>query len=93
MFAAEGDGKEGVPTLKPQLPTPEEILKSRDANDDGKLSKEEFLAPFRKPEKKVEFAEKFKKFDVNEDGFLTLDELKAGMKPGKKGPKKTEETK
>lgn len=52
-------------------PEPEDIFKSMDQNDDGKLVQEEMPA---------RMAERFKLMDMNKDGGVTLDELKTIMK-------------
>lgn len=56
-------------------PTLEEIFKQMDANEDGKLTKEEVKGPLKKD---------FKKIDANEDGFLTKEEIEKMPKPEKK---------
>lgn len=63
---------------KPKL-DPEAIFKRKDANKDGKLSKEEFVKG-AKDAAKAEAA--FTAKDKDKDGSLSLDEFKAG--PAKK---------
>jgi collagen type III alpha len=58
-------------------PNPEEIFKRLDKNGDGKIAKDE--APER-------IAANFDKLDVNKDGFITPEELKAGRPGGPGGP-------
>lgn len=67
-----------VPTLSAQEKkgTPEEQFKKLDANNDGKLSKEEFVGK-RKADKADKAAETFKKKDKNGDGSLDLAEFGA----------------
>jgi uncharacterized membrane protein len=67
----------------PQEPPPfskaDRLLAERDQNQDDKLSLEEFLAPL--PEQRRSRAEyHFQKLDVDQDGFLTENEL-ATMPP------------
>ena len=53
----------------------EEYLKRMDANGDGKVSKEEFMAFHQK-----ELEERFKRLDANGDGFVDKSELEQAMK-------------
>jgi Ca2+-binding EF-hand superfamily protein len=53
---------------------PEEQFKKLDSNNDGKLTKEEFLGK-RKGEKATKAEETFKKKDKNGDGSLSLEEF------------------
>lgn len=71
-FAAdEAKKKEG------DRPDPEAMFKKADANNDGKVSKEEFLKGAKDAAKKeAQFAAK----DKDKDGNLTLEEFKAGGK-------------
>ena len=55
-------------------PTPEEAFKTADANGDGKVSEEEFLAGKKDAEKAKE---QFKGLDKDGDGSLTLEEFSA----------------
>jgi len=50
-----------------QHPSFAELLKMMDANDDGKLSKDEVKGPLQQD---------FERVDANKDGFITQDELK-----------------
>lgn len=54
----------------------EELVKERDVNHDGKLSREEFLAQELPPAER-----RFRELDMNEDGFLTPSELETGSPP------------
>ena len=63
---------------KPKM-DPEAVFKKKDTNNDGKLSKEEFLKG-AKDAAKAEAA--FTAKDKDKDGFLTLEEFKAA--PAKK---------
>ena len=55
----------------------QEFLKKADKDNDGKVSKEEFLAI---KEDKVTAEEKFKKMDTNGDGYITEDEYNSAHK-------------
>lgn len=57
---------------KKERPTFAQLLKDMDANEDGKLSKEEV---------KGRLKEHFSKVDLNEDGFITEEEFKKAPKP------------
>jgi Ca2+-binding EF-hand superfamily protein len=57
-------------------------FKKLDTNNDGKLSKEEFVGK-RKGDKADKAAEAFKKKDKNGDGSLSLEEFKGGGKKKK----------
>lgn len=59
-------------------PTFKELIKKMDANEDGKLSKDEIKGPLK---------EDFAKVDTDEDGFITAAEFSKAPKP-KRGPKK-----
>ena len=65
--------------------SPEERFKALDANNDGKLSKDEFLAQYKDDaEKKGKAEMRFPRMDTNNDGFLSLEEYKEGtMKKAK----------
>lgn len=54
-----------------------QILGTADADKDGKVSKEEFIAASKK-EVEEEATKRFDKGDANKDGFLTQEELKNG---------------
>ncbi len=57
-------------------------FKKADTDGDGKVSKEEFLAPAKNKEQATK---RFEKADADKDGFLTAEEFKATMgKPKKK---------
>lgn len=78
MVATAGEGKKGGD--KPKA-SPEAIFKKMDANGDGKVSKEEFMAK-QKDKEKAEAS--FKAKDKDGDGCLTGDEFKAVGKKKKK---------
>lgn len=61
-------------------PTFKALIKEMDANEDGKLSKDELKGPL-----KTDFA----KVDTDEDGFITEEEFEKAPRP-KRGPKKQE---
>ena len=53
-------------------PTATETLKKMDANEDGKLSKDEVKGPLK---------DDFTKIDTDEDGFISKKELEKAPKP------------
>lgn len=57
-------------------PTYAELLKKLDANEDGKLAKDELKGPLK---------EDFKSIDKNEDGFISEIEFKTAPKPKGRG--------
>lgn len=59
-------------------PTFAELIKEMDANEDGKLAKDELKGPLK---------ENFSKIDTNEDGYITEEEFDEAPKP-KRGPRK-----
>lgn len=63
--------------------SPEAQFKALDANNDGKLTKDEFLA--RVPaDKKDKRGQAFGRWDKNSDGTLSLEEYKEGAASQKK---------
>ncbi|MCE9518796.1 MAG: EF-hand domain-containing protein [Verrucomicrobia bacterium] len=79
-----GDGKPGG-----MKHNPEEIFKKLDTNNDGFLSKDEFMAGPRAKEDPAKAAEHFKMLDKKGDGKITFEEFKAAhdhKRPG--GPPK-----
>ncbi|MBU2947501.1 EF-hand domain-containing protein [Zobellia uliginosa] len=62
---------------KQEPPSANELIEQMDANEDGKLSKDELKGPIKND---------FVKIDTNEDGYLSLEELKNAPKP-KRGKK------
>jgi Ca2+-binding EF-hand superfamily protein len=65
-------------TKKPerQRKSVDEIFKAKDTNNDGKLSKEEFMKDV--PEaRKAAMEKRFTEMDTNKDGFVTKEEMKA----------------
>ncbi|MBW1296490.1 EF-hand domain-containing protein [Aquimarina litoralis] len=60
-----------------ERPSVEEIFEMMDANEDGKLSKEEVKGPLKRD---------FTKIDLDEDGLITREELEKAPKPERKGP-------
>jgi hypothetical protein len=72
---AEGKGKgEG------KRPSPEEFFKKLDANGDGSLSKDEYLASPRAKQDPAKGAENFSKMDKDSDGKITKEEFAAAAK-------------
>src|SRR3954447_6502883 len=67
----------GVTAQEKKGKSPEEQFKALDANNDGKLSKEEFLARTA-DEKKDKRGMAFDRMDKNNDKFLSLEEYKEG---------------
>jgi Ca2+-binding EF-hand superfamily protein len=63
---------------------PEKVFKRRDANGDGSISEDEFLAAAKEDTQKEMMKKRFGKIDTNGDGKLSLDEFKAGMVTPKK---------
>lgn len=83
-----GPGRGGPGGGRGQFPSPEELIKENDKNDDGKLSGEEI------PERMKNFVDRI---DEDKDGAISLDELKAARErmqrrgggrggPGRGGP-------
>ncbi len=65
------EGKKNPPTFK-------ELLKEMDADENGKLSKEELKGPLKND---------FSKVDSDDNGFITKEEFDNAPKP-KRGPKR-----
>ncbi|WP_299217134.1 EF-hand domain-containing protein [uncultured Aquimarina sp.] len=63
-------------------PSVEEIFKMMDADEDGKLTKEEVKGPLKRD---------FSKIDTDEDGFITKEELEKAPKPERKDPPNREQ--
>ncbi|WP_083478324.1 EF-hand domain-containing protein [Lacinutrix himadriensis] len=59
-------------------PSFSELIKEMDANEDGKLSKDEIKGPLK---------EDFSKIDTDEDGFISEEEFKNAPKPKGRGRK------
>ncbi len=78
-FAAEGRRGEG------QRPDPEAVFKKLDANGDGKVSKEEWMKSPMAQRNEEAAKKRFDAMDTDKDGFLTLDEFKAGRRGGGEG--------
>jgi len=65
---------------KKERPSYEEILEDMDADEDGKLSKDEAKGPLN---------DHFDEIDKDEDGYITEEEFENAPKPnGKKPPKR-----
>jgi Ca2+-binding EF-hand superfamily protein len=63
---------------KPKM-DPAKLFKKRDANGDGALSEDEFLAAAKEDKQKETMKKRFSKIDSNGDGKLSLEEFTAGM--------------
>jgi hypothetical protein len=72
----KGDGKEGKRN-------PEEFFKRLDANSDGSISKDEYMAGPRAKQDPAKAGENFGKLDKDKDSKLTKEEFLAGMGKGK----------
>lgn len=68
---AQSQNREG----RKKPPTFEQLLEKLDANEDGKLSKNEIKGPLK---------DDFAKVDADEDGFITEEELKNAPRPKRK---------
>jgi len=64
--------------------TAEELFAALDKNNDKKLSKDEYLAQYTDDTKKEKGATRFANWDKDKDGFLSLEEFKAGREMQKK---------
>ena len=84
-FAVNSQGAEKEKGKDKPKPDPEAYFKKKDANSDGKVSKEEFLKGAKDAAKsETQFAAR----DKDKDGNLTLEEFKAGGGKKKKGEPK-----
>jgi Ca2+-binding EF-hand superfamily protein len=63
---------------------PEAIFKKLDSNNDGSVTKEEYLASKRAQKDTDKAGKRFEKLDANKDGKLSKEEMSAGEK-AKKG--------
>ncbi len=72
-FAAEGDAPKKPEGDKPK-PSPEEMFTKKDADKDGKVSKEEYLKGSKDAAKSEA---SFTKKDKDKDGFLSKEEFTA----------------
>lgn len=71
-------------TVPPQGGKGQNLMKTTDANSDGKISKEEFMEAARKRAEA-----RFQKLDANGDGYITQDELDAAKaKRGERAAKR-----
>ncbi|WP_299123763.1 EF-hand domain-containing protein [uncultured Winogradskyella sp.] len=69
-----GGDRQGGGQQRGGRPDASEILKMLDTDDDNKISKEE-----ASKDRRGKISEDFDEIDVNEDGFIDLDELKASL--------------
>lgn len=91
-LAAEGDKPKKPGEGKPgegKRPDPAEMFKRLDANADGSLSKDEYLANPRAKQDPAKAGERFAMLDKDKDGKLSKEEFAAmakgkGDRPGKK---------
>ena len=89
-LAAEGDKPKKPPGEgdRPRL-NPEEMFKKLDSNNDGSISKEEYLASPRAKENAERAEKSFAARDKDKDGKLSKEEFTArpegGRKPGEGG--------
>ena len=72
--AQSSDKKQGG-----EKPSFEKLLKEMDANEDGKLSKDEVKGPLK---------DDFATIDTDEDGFISKEELENAPKPRRERPEK-----
>ena len=70
VFGQQGNNKD-----RKKPPTFEQLLKDMDANEDGKLSKDEVKGPLK---------DEFATIDTDEDGFIIEEEFKKAPKPERK---------
>ena len=73
-YAQQRGGQRPEREQRPTPPSFEELLEKMDANNDGKLAKDEVAGPLAKD---------FNRIDTNEDGFISENELPKG-KPDRK---------
>lgn len=78
FFSTSSFGQSQNRQERKKPPTFKELIKEMDANEDGKLSKDELKGPLK---------ENFGKVDADEDGFITKEEFEKAPKP-KRGPKR-----
>lgn len=78
FFSNSSFGQSQNRQQRKEPPTFKELIKEMDANEDGKLSKNELKGPLK---------ENFAKVDTDEDGFITEEEFKKAPKP-KRGSKR-----
>jgi Ca2+-binding EF-hand superfamily protein len=78
---------------KGKRPSPEEFFKKLDANGDGSVSKDEYLASPRAKQDPAKAGENFAKMDKDNDGKLTKEEFAAMAKARGNGKGKKPEAK
>lgn len=88
-LAAEGDKPKRPDGGDGKRPDPAEMFKKLDANSDGSISKDEFLAGPRAKQDPAKAGERFTMLDKDKDGKISKDEFAAmakgkGDRPGKK---------
>lgn len=72
LFAISAFGQSQNRQERKKPPTFEELLEQMDANEDGKLSKEEIKGPLKNH---------FSDVDMDEDGFITAEEFEKAPRP------------
>jgi Ca2+-binding EF-hand superfamily protein len=65
---------------------PEAIFKKLDANNDGSVTKEEYLASKKAQKDTNKAGKRFDKLDANKDGKLSKEEMSAGEKKKEDAP-------
>ena len=78
FFATSSFGQSQNKQERKSPPTFKELLEKMDADENGKLSKDEIKGPLKKD---------FDKVDTDEDGFISAEEFAEAPKP-KRGPKR-----
>ena len=75
FFSTNAFGQSQNRPERRERPTFAEIIEKMDANEDGKLSKDEI---------KGRLKEQFENIDADEDGFITEEEFEKALKPRRK---------
>ncbi|WP_350284795.1 EF-hand domain-containing protein [uncultured Croceitalea sp.] len=72
LFTTSSFGQSQNRQERREPPTFEELIEAMDANEDGKLSKDEIKGRLKK---------NFEKIDADEDGFITAEEFENAPRP------------